>query len=255
MPVTTSKSPQRFATLCLGVGALLIAALLGACAPREDDAMVSTQTVLALHNSHEFAPAGNPNPAARIQIDGFSILPPQGEHWIEEPYPPAGEGGWNTRTLFIKIIAQEQPQLGPHSVIAVVQTFDLRADARQKLADKDSRRRFLAAMSEALVKSTKARAEVEPNKYRLISAKADPDYTLGYDCLRFDLTGELLAVPHFEGRTFVLDVHTYRCIDPTHAMIVELSYSQRTPRGINPIDVTSEGEPFLKSLRFAVPIG
>jgi hypothetical protein len=254
MPTTTSTKPQRLATLTLGVGVVLIAGLLAACAAREDDAAVSTQEIIALHDSHAFAPAGNPNPAARIQIDGFSILPPQGERWIEEPITPPAEEGWTFRIVFTKIIAQPQPQLGPHTVVAVAKTFNFPPELRQRLADKETRRRFLTATSQALVAKLRAEAEAEPSKYRLISAKADPDYSLGYDCIKGEYTVEQLADPSFVGRVFLLEVHAYRCLDPAHSMSVEMFYSQRTPRGINPIDLTSEGEPFLKSLRFAVPV-
>lgn len=254
MPATTSMKPQRFATLTYCVGVILITGLLAACAAREDDAAVSTQAIIALHDSHEFAPAGNPNPGARIQIEGFSILPPQGERWIEEPFAPPATEGWTYRIVFTKILAQTQPQLGPHTAIAVVKTFNLPPDFRRRLADKESRRKFLVATSQGLIASAKAEAEAEPSKYRLISITADPDYTLGYDCIRWDMRGELLAVPNFVGRAFLIEVHNYRCLDPTHSMIVEMFYSQRAPRGINPIDLTNEGEPFLKSLRFAVPV-
>ncbi len=230
--------------------------LLSACARSDEVSAVSSdQFIGALHDSHEFAPAGNPNPNARIDLGGFSILPPQGEHWIEEPFPPKSLGGdWALRVLFVKVLPQPQPEQGMQSAIAAVQTMTLSPQLRQLLQDQQNRQKYLRALANTLVEQAKVEAESQPQKFRVISEKAEPDYAIGYDCIRWDHAGEVLAVPNFEGKPFLLESHVYQCLDPSHSMLVQLGYSQRTPRALKPVDITSEGEGFLKSLRFAAPV-
>ncbi len=254
MSLCIRKSPSRAGA---SLAVLLVAGALAACAQSDEGTAASSDKVIAaLHDSHSFELAGNPNPGARIDLGGFSILPPQGEHWIEEPFPPASiaGSGWALRILFSKVLPQPQPEQGMQTAIAAVETQALPPQLRTLLQDQQNRQKYLRTLANALMEQAKVDAESQPQKQRVISQKAEPDYAVGYDCVRWDYNGEVLAVPHFEGKPFLIQTHLYQCLDPSHSMFVRLGYSQRTPRTLQPVDITSEGEGFFKSLRFATPV-
>ncbi len=49
---------------------------------------------------------------------------------------------------------------------------------------------------------------------------------------------------------FMIDYHAYECINPSLTMIVSMSYVQTVNSKAKPVDLSKEGEKFLRSLHF-----
>jgi hypothetical protein len=87
-------------------------------------------------------------------------------------------------------------------------------------------------------------------QFKLISQQAELDRTIGYTCWQYHAVTEESGVKEFPDVPFVFDVHSYECIAPSSKMIVTLNYTQRRHLEAKPVDVTREGDRFLKSLKF-----
>lgn len=232
--------------------AIMLSALLAACAPQSGGASFSTATVAALHDL-AVESAGNPNPKAPIEFDGFSILPPQGEHWIQQRHPPDPKSTWLQPIAFLKVLPQHNPEHGIHTVVANVEARKLTETERRQTATKEGREDFLNFGLQVLAENDRVNAESKQD--RIISTKGHLDSSLSYDCLKYDVFAETQHVKGFEGRRFYVEFHTYACIDPESKMIVKLAYAQRLPPNTTPVDLSVEGESFLKSLKFTTPVG
>jgi hypothetical protein len=79
----------------------------------------------------------------------------------------------------------------------------------------------------------------------LLSQTLDLDETLGYSCYRYDVVSE--------DSEFAFDFHQYSCIDPLLTFVVYLQYSQRSPLGVDPANISKEGDGFITSLKFVSP--
>ena len=222
---------------------LLVPVLCAACAANAGDSPPNLAATSAAHDTVEQDVNSTPDPKDRMQFSGFSILPPPGEHWVEIPI--RGEHGrWKIIVMFGKIVPQGDPTAGPHSVYAMAESNDVPAPF--DLSTAEARQRFLRFVMETSVEANKVAA----GRAHLLSQEAALDQSIGYECFRHDLVAEDVGVKGFEGRAFIMDMHMYTCLDPTHKQLVRLTYSQRTPRGQAAIDLTQEGEGFLKSLSF-----
>jgi hypothetical protein len=231
--------------------ALAVLAFLAGCATRDDITLPSLQLASGSHADAQSGLTGVPDPKDRLQFPGFSVLPPQGEQWVEAPHL-GGAGQWQTRIMFWKVVPQPHPESGPHTVFATVRTMEIPPQLRQQLNTAGGRQDFLRFAMNMTVETDKVDAT---GRRRLVLQKADLDQTIGYDCFKYDVIEEDRGIPGFEGKAFTMDVHAYTCLDPALQLIVQTAYSQRVPPGEAPIDLGREGEEFLKSLAFAVSLG
>jgi hypothetical protein len=187
--------------------------------------------------------ANNPEPEGRITfLSGFSFLPPQGENWIEgprKPEPDPNNFGLVHRLAFAKLLPQNEER-GPHTVLANI--FTMRVTRQNKELEPKEFMRFrmrVTLASDRVVKNSK-----------VVSQKADLDETLGYHCFRYDAEFENLGVVGFRGVPFKIDNHLIECIAPSRDFVVRMQYGQMTPPEVEAIDITREGEGFLKTLQF-----
>ncbi len=68
----------------------------------------------------------------------------------------------------------------------------------------------------------------------------------GYQCFRYDAEFENYGVIGFRGIPFKINNHMMECMAPSREFVVRMQYGQMLPPDVEP----SEGEEFLKSLRF-----
>ncbi len=235
-------------------GAVLVLAVFVAACGKEEakspQAKTSVQDDTAkLHDTMTFKIAGNPNPAERIQFPDFSIVAPQGERWIERrlPEPPSNYGGFLPRIMFVKVVQQTTD--APHSVIAQVSTLQI-LSAADKVSIITNPREYMKFMMDYEVQINK----LTTDRLRVKSIEAKMDETLGI-CYRLDIEVEDRGVYGFPNTAFILDVHQYECANPDGRLIAKIEYSQRRPPEANAVDLSREGEDFLKSFKFAEPQG
>lgn len=226
------------------------ALMVAACVP--DPGAPSVQNALTIeHEKAAFKFANNPQPNERIVFSGFSIVPPQGENWIETPRlpePDPNSHAVQARLSFVKVMPQTE-ELGPHSIYAKVDTIFLSDwDRRLALTDPHGFMQFR-------MKYTLANIKVSiTGKQQLISQQASLDRSVGYECFKYDLRAQDSDVSGFPDFTFLIDFHAYECIDPSAKLIVTLYYSQRVNHAGTSADIAREGEGFLKSIKFTSPI-
>jgi hypothetical protein len=221
--------------------------LLGGCGPDGVGSAPRFQSAFLEHDGVMFKTVGNRDPTERIDLPGFSIAPPQGEDWIEGPRfpePDPDNFGPQVRLAFVKVLRQD-PEYGPHSVFArVVTTFLSEPDQRIAAANVRDFMKFRMRLAMARDKVSAA------PRYALRSQKAELDQSIGYICWKYDLILEDRGVEKFPDTAFVIDFHSYECINRSFKMVVTLLYSQRVHPEAKPADISREGNKFLKSLRF-----
>ncbi len=235
------------------LGAFAVLAVLSACAGagRDDTAVPSLQAAAATHANAEGGLAGDPDPNARIEFSGFSVLPPQGAHWVETMHAPS-TGTWQTGIIFWKITPQTRPESVLHTVFALVRSTPVPAAVRQQLRTPEDRQAFMRQVMNTTMEKDRL---AMTGRHRPVFQKAYLDRSLGYDCFKYDLVDEDRGVAGFEDQAFTVDLHAYTCLDPALSLVVQTMYSQRTPPGERPIDLGREGEDFLMSLLFSSQIG
>lgn len=229
----------------VGLFAVLALGLLTACNENENIAASQAEAseALALYEDMFAKYANNPKPQERITfLSGFSFVPPQGENWIQgprKPEPDPSNYGLIHRLAFAKLLPQDEER-GPHTVLSNI--FTMRITRQNMTVDPQEFMRFR-------MRNTLAADKVVRNS-TVVSQKAELDDTLGYRCFRYDAVFENLGVVGFRGVPFKVDHHLMECIAPSHEFIVRMQYGQMTPPDVKPIDITREGEEFLKSLQF-----
>jgi hypothetical protein len=212
---------------------------------QSDNASQSAENqTLTLYESMFFKYANNPGPEERITfLSGFSLLAPQGENWIEgprKPEPDPSNYGLVHRLVFTKLLPQDEER-GPHTVLANVFTMRIARQNKETNPQEFMRYRMRLVMGgDKVVKNSK-----------VVSQKAELDETLGYHCFRYDAVFENYGVVGFRSVPFKVDYHVMECIAPSREFVVRMQYGQMTPPNVEPIDITREGEGFLKSLQFA----
>ncbi len=196
-----------------------------------------------LYQKMIFKYTNNPQAEQRITFyAGFSFAPPQGDNWIEgprQPDPDPSNYGLVHRMVFTKLLPQDE-QRGPHSILANVHTMRV-ARQNQAIDSKElmNYRMRLVMGGDKVAKNMK-----------VVSQKGQLTQISGYQCFRYDLTMENYGVIGFRGVPFRIDNHLVECIAPSRELVVRMQYGQMVPPNVEPIDITQEGEEFLKSIEF-----
>jgi len=252
--VTTSHTAHGRTEACKAAMAVLsLLGCLAGCASRAEIAVPSAQSAYELHGQVAAAklPA-EPDPKDRMQFPGFSVAPPQGAGWAETSAETV-EDPWKTWVTFWKMLPEPRPELGPHTALAAARTLPLTPGIRSQLTSENARQGFMAAMmSRTLVSDQAAATTVEG--LHVVYQKAFLDHALGYDCFSYDVGMEGEGALQDRDFSFVMDVHSYTCLDPALGQLVETLYSQLVPKGDVPFDLKQEGEDFLRSISFT-PLG
>ncbi len=210
----------------------------------------ASDVILKSRDNVELKLAIKPSLDERIQLPGFSILPPQGENWKEGPRlpePNPGSYDLQIRIRFIKELPQN-PTFGPHTAFAEVGTYFLpRLHQRPSSTAVREFMQFRLKLAMALNKASEST--------RVISQHGQLDHSIGYTCAKYAAVMKQRGVEEFSEMMFVIDYHGYECINPSSTMIVSMSYAQTFNSKAKPIDLSKEGGDFLRSLKFTTATG
>ena len=234
------------------MAALSLLGCLAGCASHSEITAPSVQSAYELHSQAAAGLPGEPDPKDRLQFPGFSVAPPQGAGWAETSAETI-EDPWKTWITFWKMLPEPHPELGPHTVLAAVRSLPATPGIRRQLTTENARRSFMAAlMNRTLVGDQAAAITVEG--LHVVYQKGLLDNALGYDCFSYDVGLEGEGALQDRSFSFVMDLHSYTCLDPALGQLVETMYSQLVPQGDVPLDLKQEGEDFLRSISFT-PLG
>jgi YVTN family beta-propeller protein len=173
-------------------------------------------------------------PAKRMQLDGFSILPPGGEHWFTTP-AGSRDATWRTVAGFVKQPPNQQPGASIWATANVAMLLDTPFRGPDQLL-------------EQLVRGREA--ELRGPRFRLLEFKPSAGPSPG--CRRYDAEAEDRGVADFPSVVFILAIHHTICLHPNiPTMAVNMAYSERRRQGQPATALAAEGEPFLRSLEFA----
>ncbi len=91
----------------------------------------------------------------------------------------------------------------------------------------------------------------EGPRQKNLKLKTEINRTLGFPCVRFDLTSIDPNVPNRPGGVYKLDAHGFYCSHPKEdGVLVNIVYSRRTPKEKSYVGVAEEGEHFITSIQF-----
>lgn len=172
------------------------------------------------------------NPTERLEFEGFSFLPPQGENWFVFSSERRRQLGPDVIASFQKL---NRPLSITHTVNAIVRGGQIPpTEGRAELPQRIARLNF-----------------VQTERERPISVNVSSDSTLAPDCVRYDGIVEDRGVPRFPGSVFVTEMHGFVCLRPDLLdAYIEIQYSQRRLQEESPLSLEAEGESFLRSLVF-----
>lgn len=176
----------------------------------------------------------------RVELRGFSVLPPRGPDWYEVPSMGAElrRLGGSYGVVFMKGF-RPRPPTAPAEAEAVlamaIATLVEPAPPDQLLDDAISRRR----------------AEVGQGRFGPGVLRATQDRWAGAACRRYEFSLEDYGHPRFPEAVFVLAGRGLLCAHPqAPGLVIDAHFSQRTLRGHHPAPVGAEVGPFLDSLAF-----
>jgi len=194
------------------------------------------------------APA--PDPTRRLELQGFSIMPPGGgERWSipgaavvhadRASFPP-------TPPLTVPLESVAAGQLffskradlkdASHTIVAGVVTLDGKGAGNAT----DLQKQVAAEVAMPI-----------GTRYRLVRSDVSVDVSLGPNCVRYETAKEDQDVPGFPGIVFLTTARAHRCLHPQWPRYaIEVVYTERRRQGQEPVAVDAEVETFLGSLRF-----
>ncbi len=169
----------------------------------------------------------------RTQLDGFSVVPPQGDRWYVAPTLPQSEV-WRAVAGFVKQTPQDTSGAAVWATVAVA-NLDTAFENRDQLL-------------QAAVRSRQT--ELQTGRFRLLEFRTSPGPLPA--CRRYDAVAEDRGVTQFPGVVFVLSLHHAICLHPNSPTLgINLAYNERRRQGQPATALEAEGEFFLASLEFA----
>lgn len=183
------------------------------------------------------APVFRPvSPGQRMNLHGFSILPPQGSGWLM-----AESDSGPRRAMFGKAFGR-----GPlPTLVAVASAADMPPEITARDADE---------LRQAMERLTWEQSRVLQGRYVLKQYSPTVDRSPGAECIRYDLLQEETNNPALRGRILEIRVSGLDCLHPANRrLMIKVYYSLRTERGsaflLDP-GTQQELEAFLRSLSF-----
>jgi hypothetical protein len=159
-----------------------------------------------------------------IQINGLSVVPPTVRGWVRGP---SGQGSFQIE--FFK-------QIGDSTYLL---NGELRDVDGMPLSNADE---VLAYLKMALQESP--RQENMKTSFAIES-------TFGAPCASFDMQAEDSHSPRRPGVTFDIEAHGLYCVHPiASGVLAIIEYSRRAPRGQAHAGERSEGEEFIRGVKF-----
>ena len=185
------------------------------------------------------APAFRPvrNPAQRLDLYGFSILPPQGSGWLRDE---SGSGAG--RVMFGKALAR-----GPLPTLIAIASAAIPPEISANDADE---------LRQALERLTWERFRVVQGRYFLKQYDPAVDRSLAAECVRYDQLQEERnnPSPALRGKDLEIRVWGFDCLHPANRrLMIKVYCSLRTELGsafVLDAGTQQEAEGFLRSLMF-----
>ena len=162
---------------------------------------------------------------AIYEMDGYSVQPPPGKNWFELK-----------RDKEYVYFGRKLPSR-THSFIAIALSAALREEFKKPEEFRDFVSKMLAAAGDA--------------RNPVVESRAELDDTLGRYCVRHYTRAEDREAIYAEGRVLLVETVGVSCLHPDNSgLTIDVSYTQRGyPQEIG-AELRSEGESFVRSLKF-----
>jgi hypothetical protein len=179
----------------------------------------------------------------RVQLDGFSVLPPWGSHWFIR-----------TKGSQSVVFEKDTPAGPDHTVIASAESYQGAFGSAKEV------RNVLKGASEGLptaepleqLRETLLRESQSDGRHKSLEMQVSLDSSREQPCVTADFRCEDHGVPYKPGSVFLLTGSDLYCLDPSSSSFVaKVSFSQRHLKGEGPLPIRAELRPFLSSLAFA----
>lgn len=207
------------------------------------------------------------DPDQRVQLRGFSVLPPAGPHWCVSAFGRPDTGVAFARNQFGGRTLQAPPSVeeNAHTLAAVAYAAEVdgprpaNAEALKTFVEQWQRSggMSLPQPSGTLRISDKPLTDPEAARFTTIRSAVVIDSSLGAVCVRYSSISEERDNPRADGGIFVIDApESYVCLHPTSSRdVIVVEYSERYIKGrrYGPSFAESlkpEIEPFLRGIRF-----
>jgi hypothetical protein len=200
------------------------------CAATPSIYVMAVAVVMSLTSSRDVLSQVHSKPVTDstvlYELEGYTVLPPPGKNWFEMRRD-------RRQALFGKKI--ESPT---HSFAAAA----VSATLGQKF---ENRTEF-----EAYVRNLKAQ-DVDSARYRLVEYVAEPEMPYAAWCVRYRTTAQDRQAPYAQGTVLLLEHAGIACVHPDKTdLIVDVGFSERGRPAEFSSELRSEGESFMRSLKF-----
>jgi len=164
--------------------------------------------------------------AAVYELEGYSVLPPQGKNWFELRRD-------KQQALFGKKI--ESPT---HSFVATATSGLI----SEKFSTRESFHAYVNKMRTADADST---------RFRIVEFNSEVDTTFPAWCIRYHFKRTDREAVLAQNRTLLLEDYGVTCLHPVKSdLVVDVGYSERGRSAEISADLRAEGEGFMRSLKF-----
>jgi len=164
------------------------------------------------------------NPATVYELDGYSVLAPQGKFWFEMQRN-------HQQALFGKKLDSRT-----HAFNATATS----GQVREKFASREQFREYIDRMSSA----------ADGTARKVIGYDSEFDLSLPAWCVKYHLRSEDRGAPYARGRALLQEDFGIACLHPQSPdLVVDVGYSERGRPGEMSADLRAEGEGFMRSLK------
>ncbi len=164
--------------------------------------------------------------AIRQDLNGFSILPPQGKGWVQMPDEP------------YKLVFGKELEPG-HTFVAMVEVVESSPTWKDP---------------EGYLKAIQAgkNADIDPRRFKVLAKEFVLDKKFGAYCLRFHLIAEDHQAEHKGAGGFaVMEAWGYGALHPQHPRwYFDVSFSERNEPGKGDPSASSAAQQFLNGFAF-----
>ena len=159
------------------------------------------------------------------ELEGYSILPPQGKDWFELKRDP--------QTVFFgKKIASRT-----HAFIATAMS----APISDKFETPEAFREYISRV-------LPLRGD---GRHRVIENRVEMDNALGRFCVKYHTKAEDRGAPYAQGITLLAETFGVTCLHPENPQLnISVSYTERGNPAETSAELRAEGERFVRSLKF-----
>ena len=166
-----------------------------------------------------------PAPDVPYELEGYSILPPQGQDWFELKR--------DRQTVFFgKKIASRT-----HAFIATAMSAPIADKFEAPDAFRDYIGRVLPLRGEG--------------RHRVTENRVETDKGAGRFCVKYQVKAEDRDAPYAEGKTLSAETFGVTCLHPDSPnLIISVSYTERGSPAETSAELRAEGESFVRSLKF-----